>query len=153
MIRIVIDTREQTPLHFPPQYCETEIGTLRTGDYALKDDPGFAVERKSLDDFLGTISSGWERFQREIYRAKESGFTLPIVVEANMQDLFYIEQDGKINPPPHNHPNLTSRFVISRIGELAMIGANTMFADNAVYATAIVYSLLHARAKILGRED
>ena len=52
--RIIIDTREQTPWSFPPE-IPVEIGTLKTGDYALAGDDAFAIERKSKDDFLGTI--------------------------------------------------------------------------------------------------
>ena len=89
MLDITIDTREQTPFHFGEGIARTRIGTLRTGDYACTGDRGFAVERKSLDDFLGTISSGWDRFQREIFRAKTAGFALPIVVEGNLDDVCF----------------------------------------------------------------
>jgi len=87
MLDITIDTRERTPFHFDPEIAKTRIGTVKTGDYCLTGDRGFSVERKSLDDFLGTISSDWERFQREIFRAKSAGFHLPIVVEGNLDDI------------------------------------------------------------------
>lgn len=93
MLEITIDTREQTPFHFDECVAKTRIGTLKTGDYACTGDRGFAVERKSLDDFLGTISSGWDRFQREIFRAKTAGFSLPIVVEGNLDDIcFHLDE-------------------------------------------------------------
>lgn len=92
-MKITIDTREQTPWHFDRSVAEATVGTLRTGDYAITGDTGFAVERKSMDDFLSTISKGWSRFQREIYRAKERGFGLPIVVEGMFSDvLFHMEK-------------------------------------------------------------
>jgi len=93
MLEITIDTREQTPFHFDPEVAKTRIGTVRTGDYACTGDAGFAVERKSLDDFLGTISSDWERFQREIFRARSAGFHLPIVVEGNLDDITFHYND------------------------------------------------------------
>ena len=68
MLRIVIDTREQQPWHFPRHLAAVSRGTLSAGDYALEGDRGFAIERKSLPDFVGTISSGWERFRRELER-------------------------------------------------------------------------------------
>ena len=89
MLEITIDTREQTPFHFDDHIAKVRIGGLKTGDYACTGDRGFAVERKSLDDFLSTISSGWARFQREIFRAKAEGFALPIVVEGNLDDLVF----------------------------------------------------------------
>lgn len=93
MLEITIDTREQTPFHFDEQLVSSRVGTLKTGDYACTGDRGFAVERKSLDDFLGTISSGWDRFQREMFRAKSSGFTLPIIVEGNLDDVCFHYND------------------------------------------------------------
>ena len=53
-LRIIIDTREQIPWSFPPE-IPVEIGTLKTGDYALAGDDAFAIERKSKDDFLSLI--------------------------------------------------------------------------------------------------
>lgn len=89
MLKITIDTREQTPFHFDDHIAKVRIGGLKTGDYACTGDRGFAVERKSLDDFLSTISSGWKRFQREIFRAKTEGFALPIIVEGNLDDIVF----------------------------------------------------------------
>lgn len=89
MIEVTIDTREQTPFSFPSELVKATVGTVKTGDYCITGDKGFAVERKNLDDFLGTISTGWDRFQREIFRAKSAGFTLPVVVEGNLDDVVF----------------------------------------------------------------
>jgi ERCC4-type nuclease len=78
-LSIVIDTREQAPWGWEPHLATTRVQGLAAGAYALEIDceqvkrretlaVRFAVERKSLDDFLGTISTGWERFQRELDR-------------------------------------------------------------------------------------
>ena len=148
---ITIDTREQTPWHFEPHQANVRIGTLRTGDYALTGDTGFAIERKSLDDFLGTVSSGWERFQREIYRAKEAGFpSLPIIIEASLlQCLFHETEEGKIVGPDHEHPKLTPAFVTKRIAQLSLKGCSVVFAENAMYASALAYAVLRERAVYL----
>lgn len=155
MIHIVIDTREQTPFHFDPYLAQVERGTLRTGDYALKGDDGFAVERKSFDDFLSTISSGWERFKREIGRAKSSGFVLPIVIEGWVDDCLYVDVGDEIMPPMSrlNHPNLTPGFILSRIGELWQLGASVIPVGCAITASAVTYNLLYQRAKELGNEQ
>ena len=60
---IIIDTREQRPWVFPA-YVAVRVDTLKQGDYALEGDDRYAIERKSLEDFIGTIFSGWERFKR-----------------------------------------------------------------------------------------
>jgi ERCC4-type nuclease len=68
-LRIVIDTREQTPWSWEPSDAITTVAGLNAGDYALLADTEpvrgkdrlavrFAIERKSLEDFLGTISTG-----------------------------------------------------------------------------------------------
>lgn len=70
----IIDTREQTPLDL--QYklghrLNSETGTLYTGDYSIKGlEHHVAIERKSLDDLMGCIGKGRDRFEREIIRLK-----------------------------------------------------------------------------------
>lgn len=155
MIEITIDTREQIPLHFAPEIAKTTRGTIRTGDYAVTGDTGFSVERKSLDDFLGTISTGWDRFQRELYRAKDAGFpSFPIVVEARFTDvIFSCEKNGEITPPNHDHVKLTPSFVLKRIGEIAQMGGVVVFADGHAEATMLTFSYLANRDKVLNKDD
>ena len=149
-MKIIIDTREQTPWNFDGSLAEVAIGTLRVGDYALDGDTGFAIERKSLNDFLGTVSKGWARFQREIYRAKERGFTLPVIVEGRLEQvMFHLDELGSVQPPDHNHPRLTPAFVLKRIGELQQIGASVFFAECPQYAAAVAFAMLHERWELL----
>ena len=84
---IVVDTREQTPWSFDPDRVDTVVGTLRTGDYSLAghtDD--VAIERKSLDDLVGSLIQGRERFERELERLRT--FTLrAVIVEGSYLDI------------------------------------------------------------------
>lgn len=154
MFEITIDTREQTPWAFDPSLVRTRRGTVRTGDYCVTGDGGFAVERKSLNDFLGTVSTGWDRFQREIYRAREAGFHLPVIVEARFSDiLFSVQADGTITPPPHDHPLLTPGFVLKRIGEMEVLGASARFADGPTEAAMLAAALLYQRHRELHADD
>lgn len=154
MFEITIDTREQSPWSFPPELAKVHRGTVRTGDYCVTGDGGFAVERKSLNDFLGTISTGWERFQREIYRAKDACFHLPVIVEARFSDiLFAVQSDGTITPPPHDHPRVTPGFVLKRIGEMEMLGASARFADGPTEAAMLAAALLFQRHKELHGDE
>jgi len=148
---IIIDTREQAPWSFPPEYCETRRGTLSTGDYALDgDQENFAIERKSLDDFLGTISSGWERFQREMKRM-DAFIAKVIIVESDFERCCFREWDGTIVPPSHNHPQLTPSFISRRIAELALRRVSTLFASSPDQAMALAYQLFRRRAEELER--
>lgn len=77
--RVIIDTREQQPLHMPGG----SRGKLNCGDYGVAvPNDGVYIERKSLGDFVGTLSQGLDRFVREIERAKEVGDYLVVLVEA-----------------------------------------------------------------------
>ncbi|MDD5699109.1 MAG: ERCC4 domain-containing protein, partial [Victivallaceae bacterium] len=120
-LRIIIDTREQTPWAFPELEVFPIRGCLRAGDYALQGDDKFAIERKNLDDFLGTISSGWERFQRELDRMRDMDFPARvIIVEGDFIRCCFTEESGKIEAPKNNHPRLTPQFIVSRIAELTL---------------------------------
>lgn len=147
-LRVVIDTREQRPWSFPAGLVEATIGTLRTGDYALAGDDAFAIERKSLDDFLGTVSTGWERFLREIGRMEGAGFAARVViVEADLEACCFRESPaGEIVPPAHNHPLLSPQFVLKRVAELAFMGVAVLFAGSPDHAAALAYALLSERS-------
>lgn len=151
VIDITIDTREQTPWHFSPDKANVTRGTLKTGDYAITDDDGFAVERKSFDDFLGTISSGWDRFSRELSRAREAGFTMPIIVEGWIDDCLYTDTGSEIVAPASklNHPRLTSYFILSRIGQIWQLGGCVLPAGTSTIASAIAYEILVQRQKAI----
>lgn len=83
---IIIDTREQKPIKL--EKIDIVNATLNVGDYGLKskDDLGIYIERKSLQDFVSTLSGGLERFDRELSRGKESGSYIVMVVESNLND-------------------------------------------------------------------
>lgn len=73
---IIVDTREQLP------YWETNRGTLIVGDYTTKKLKGiFHIERKSLMDLYGTLTSGNQRFKAELFRAAYHRIAIEIYVE------------------------------------------------------------------------
>lgn len=153
-LKIIIDTREQSPWAFPEELATVRMGTLKTGDYALDGDNAFAIERKSLDDFLGTISSGWNRFLREIGRMDAAAFPAKIIiVEGDFESChFRVVKDGKIQAPTHNHVRLTPQFIYSRIAELSLQGVCILFAGDASCAGALGYAILRHRFMELANE-
>ena len=86
-MKIIVDTREQQPFPFSLYPCETETGTLRTGDYSIA---GFedkvTVERKSPTDLCGCITSSRERFERELERMR-SFECAAVVIELPIQEI------------------------------------------------------------------
>lgn len=150
MIHVIIDTREQQPWAFPPDHATVRRAGLKAGDYALVGDDGYAIERKSREDFAGTISIGWARFLRELDRMKDAGFeTRPIVVESDLEAfLFRQAADGEIIPPSHEHFRVTPQFLLHRLAELDhMPGVKITFAGSAEYAAAYALHLLKERAR------
>ena len=88
-LRITVDTREQTPLPFPPELVELTRATVPVFDYALTgDEAGFAVERKSAQDFLSSliIQENYNRELAKIWKAKAARFgVICYVIEAEFQ--------------------------------------------------------------------
>ena len=90
---IITDTREQMRLKFEQP---TEIAKLNVGDYAPNPNlDNIFVERKSLSDYCGTFGRGFDRFTKELERAKKNDSYLFIVIEEDFTALQNIENDPK----------------------------------------------------------
>ena len=97
----IIDTREQTPLTLeikPGEILKSERGNLYTGDYSIKGlESHVAIERKSLDDLMGCIGTGRDRFEREIIRLR--GYAVKaIVVEATWAQIESGDYRSRVHP-------------------------------------------------------
>jgi len=80
---IYVDTREQNWLKFNIPF---EIKTLPYGDYTCSNDNcSCFIERKSLSDFISTLSVGnLQRFKNEITKAKKDNAYLVVIVEEKL---------------------------------------------------------------------
>lgn len=97
-LTIVCDTREQNPFTFFDKECDVVQGALDSGDYSIL---GFenkiAIERKSLGDLIGCLTSGRERFCRELDRLR--GYeTCAIVIESSWQAIMAGDYRSKLSP-------------------------------------------------------
>jgi len=138
-LRIVIDTREQTAWNFPAELATCRRAKLDAGDYAIDGDTRFAIERKTLDDFVGTISTGWPRFLRELGRMDAAGFVAkPIIVEADAAAIYA----GR-----HNHPKVGAGFLLKRISQLMLMNAPVYLAGNTAQAIGLAWQMLRERQK------
>lgn len=92
-MNIVIDTREQLPYEF-----ENSISKgLNVGDYSIEGyEHIFAVERKSLNDFVSSITQGRDRFEAEIKRAADLEY-FAIVIETDTKGIWSRPIHSKIN--------------------------------------------------------
>ena len=82
-VKIFVDTREQKPLDFK----ESSSMKLDFGDYTTGGEnyTYTYVDRKSESDFKSTLSTGLERFKKELDRAREFNSYLYIVVESSIE--------------------------------------------------------------------
>jgi len=91
---ILVDTREQKQLDFKHKFIKgIKTTCLNVGDYcasfsSIYDCP-VVFERKSIADLYGTLSQGYERFKRELERAKENDIKLIIIVEGNLHRVLH----------------------------------------------------------------
>lgn len=85
LMEICIDTREQAPLYFE----NSKKLKLSVGDYTPTGDfySDLYVDRKSLVDLAGTLSSGKDRVEREIKLAKDLGFYIVFVIEDSYESI------------------------------------------------------------------
>ena len=72
-ITLIIDTREQDSLSFEKfRGIESIRQGLKTGDYSIQGhEDEICFERKSVQDLVGTLIGGHERFLREMERMKD----------------------------------------------------------------------------------
>jgi len=85
-MKIFVDSREQKPLSFKSQ----EIMKLDFGDYTAASDfyDYTYIDRKSEGDFKSTLSGeNFERFKRELERAREFNSYIFVAVESNIEKI------------------------------------------------------------------
>jgi len=148
MINVIIDTREQRPWSFDPHVVKATIGTLPAGDYALAGDGSFAIERKSLNDFVGTISSGWDRFLRQLTRMAGHDARV-IIVEGQFWQCCCTDKGDQSHPPVHDHCLVTPQFVAKQIAVLTLMRVSVLFAEGPELASGLAYAILRERSYAL----
>ena len=86
-LTIIVDSREQLPYAFSSPDVTTIRRALPEGDYSIDGyEKMVAVERKSLEDYAGSLSCDRERFLREMERMQNIPHRL-VVVEGNLSDI------------------------------------------------------------------
>ena len=95
-MKILIDTREQNPYRFE---TPSEVGTIPVGDYSIVGgfENSIAIERKELNDLIGCLTKGRERFERELFKSKSLDY-FALVIEASLTDLINGDYRSRMNP-------------------------------------------------------
>jgi len=136
-MKIIIDTREQRPYRFE---TPSETGTLSTGDYSLSGAEGLiAIERKSVDDLMGCLTSGRERFEKELHRGRALNY-FALVIEASLSDLSNGRYRSRMKP---------SAAIQSLLAFSIRYGLPVFFVENRKYGAKVTESLLQKFAREL----
>ena len=141
-MHIIRDNREQRGFSFAafPEVT-VEDGTLLSGDYSLKGlESRIAIERKSLDDLIMSISRDRDRFCRELDRAKGLE-SFVILCEGRWSDLVHGRYKSKMNP---------ASAVSTVAAIMARRGVPVFFAESREQAEQFVVKLL--RMYLTGKE-
>ena len=96
-ITVLVDPREQTPWVLAPM--KMEEATLQTGDYSAKGlnlDRTLRIERKNFSDFMGCMTSGRDRFERELERLAAFPHRI-VIIEGTAADLAAGNYRSRIN--------------------------------------------------------
>jgi ERCC4-type nuclease len=132
---IVIDSREQDPLAFT---FPTITAGLPTGDYTvvgLEDD--FAVERKSVPDVIGSLTTGRDRFMRELQRLQAYPFKRLLIIGSEKE----IEEGGW----SHSRANPTA--ILHSLYSIEARGIPVAYASSAVLAASLIERWAFWRAR------
>lgn len=115
LIPVLYDTQEQKPWLLDPTVFQMTKVKLPTGDYTIAglDAAQLCIERKSLGDFVTSVTHEWIVHRKRWYRM--AGFDLAaVVVEANIEDVLARRYESETDP----------RSVLGR--------ANAIFIDHSV---------------------
>lgn len=104
-----VDTREISPIKLD----SFEIIKLDEGDYCAQNNPqNIFIDKKDFNDATGTLSKGYERFEREIQRAALNNKYLIMMIEAEFSDFSGIQYKKWV------HSKASADFLFHRIREL-----------------------------------
>ena len=91
---ILIDTREQQPYTFE----NSQTGTIPVGDYSIQGlENHIAIERKELNDLIGCLTNGRERFEKELHKGRALDY-FALVIEASLSDLINGRYRSQMDP-------------------------------------------------------
>jgi ERCC4-type nuclease len=146
---IACDSREQKPLQF--EGCETVRVGLPVFDYSIHSDSGFAVERKSLPDFISSVAlqKNFARELRKLKRARAAGFPrLFYVIEANREDIEHFDYSI------FNSGRIGAAFIFHQLSILEFEkNVHVIFSGDEIGAARDIYRLLKRRAEDLKQQE
>jgi len=162
-VSVVVDTREKDPWTFEGELPsnlhikKTYSDKLEAGDYTIVgydlegDDYGVVIERKnSLEEFIGNIGRGWDRFKVELEKMSKYRIAA-IIIEDDLKDSFakYKSKKGY-----GKYFNVSPNFIVKRISEIkSRYGVSTYFMSNKYFAQRLACNLFRDAVILDGELD
>ena len=102
---VIVDTREQRPLPLADIIVAQELPfvverrTMRTADYAVRGlENLILIERKSIEDLVGCIAGGRQRFEHELERMCTETLWPVLLVEGSIAAITGHCYRGRVSP-------------------------------------------------------
>ena len=146
MLEICIDTREQNPLEFPGEYCSVSRNTVSVFDYCLNNDKGWAIERKSREDFIQSVALA-DSWRRELVKiSKAQSWLLPVIYVCE----FYYKDISTYDYKRFSSGRVTPQYIRRRVAELIYdYGVVVAFMGDRETAAYFIATLLKRRKESL----
>lgn len=141
---IIRDTREQTPWEFHYEHTVAEeIGTLKTGDYAIKGlEDKLVIERKgSVEEIASNLGRDYARFARELHRMDQYPHSF-IICEFPLQDVIEYPFHRK-NAKLQKETKLSGKYLLKQFMEIQLNhNVKIIFAGSKYFANKAALSLM-----------
>ncbi len=132
-IKIIIDSREKIPYRFK----NSQTGILNVGDYSIVGlEDQISIERKELNDLIGCLTTGRERFEKELFKGKALDYFC-IVVEGKLLDIINGNYRSQMEP---------KSAIQSLLAFSVRYRLPIFFCENRQYAERVTESLLEKYA-------
>lgn len=140
-MQVIVDTREQVPWSFEHDPSISIVRAhLDAGDYSVRGfETRIAIERKSLDDWVGTVMRERTRFYRELELLRGFEFRC-VIIEAGVRQI--TEKSYRSNASPASVLGFVSEVFVAQSVPVLLGGTR---ADSQILAA----SLLRMAAKKL----
>ena len=97
-MRVITDTREQSPWTFPDAGFTLIRKKLDAGDHSVEGlENRVSIERKSLDDWTGTVLRDRTRFYRELELLRAYEFRC-VIIEAGIREIMARQYRSQAHP-------------------------------------------------------
>ena len=139
-MKIITDSREQKPYQFE---TPAQVGALAVGDYSIVGmESHVSIERKTIDDLIGCLTTGRQRFERELHRGKALDY-FALIIEGSLSDLANGNYRSKMLP---------KSAVQSLLAFSVRYRLPILFCENRAYGQRVTESLLLKYARELEKK-